>query len=231
MGQLKMTKLCQNYQRLNVFTANICSDLLPTCRAVTDLVTELGDEATISTRNKKLVQLMHAVQGIEYYFSCLVDFAHLVKQQPSVVLTHINLPKILKRLSSSMSAVLHAKHLNLTIHYGNKLPDILMGDYLRIEYILLGLLSNAIKFTSHGDLSIVFSKEKQQQDDLLVKMVVHDTEGKIKMQLKNNKHFRPGLTFVQQFLEDIGGVLKIDDKQGNDVIFICWLPFKLIDNV
>jgi signal transduction histidine kinase len=226
-----MTKLCQDYQRLNVFTANICSDLLPTCRAVTDLVTELGDEEKISTNNKKLVQLMHAVKGIEHYFSCLVDFAHLVKQQSSVVLTHINLPKILKRLSSSMSAVLHAKHLNLTIHYGNKLPDILMGDYLRVEYILLGLLSNAIKFTSHGNISISFSKEKQQQDDLLIKVVVRDTKKRIKMQLNNNKHFKPGLTFVQQFLEDIGGILKINDEQNNDVIFICWLPFKLTDNV
>lgn len=226
-----MTKPHRYPLQLNVFTANICSDLLPTCRAAADLVTELHDEVKISAKNKKLVRLRHAVLGIEHYFSCLVNFAHIITQQPSSVLTHIDLPKTLKRLSGSMSAILHAKHIKLTIRYVDNLPDILMGDYFRIEYILLGLLSNAIKFTSHGNISISFSKAKQEQDDVLVKIVIKDISAIDNVCLMTNKRFGLGLTFIKQFLEDIGGTFDLDSMQNGGAIFVCLIPFKLTDDV
>lgn len=227
-----MTKILYNPLQLDVFTANICSDLLPTCRAVTDLAVELGDDEKINEQNEKLARLKHAVQGIEYYFSCLVDFAHIIKQQPSVILTHIDLPKTLKRLSNSMSAALYAKQLKLIIHYANELPDVLMADYLRIEYVLLGLISNTIKFTSCGNISISFSKEKQEQDNLLVKIVVKDMGVGDNARSKTNKRFGLGLTFVKQFLEDIGGTIEPDNnEQDGGAVFVCLVPFKLVDDV
>jgi len=225
-----MTKPYRDPLQFNIFTANICSNLLPTCRAVTDLVTELGDETKIDTKNKKLARLRHAVLGIEHYFDCLVNFANIITQQPSSILTHIDLPKTLKRLSSSMSAILHAKQIELTIHYDGNLPDILMGDYFRVEYILLGLLSNAIKFTSCGNIALFLNKEKQEQDNLLIKIVIRDLGAGNNARSKTNKRFGLGLTFVKQFLEDIGGTFELNEQNDN-MIFVCLVPFKLTGDV
>ncbi|MGD9107776.1 MAG: HAMP domain-containing sensor histidine kinase [Gammaproteobacteria bacterium] len=237
--QLAMMR--QDYAQLSIFTANICSNLLPTCRTITDLVIELNEEDNISERNKKLEQVMHAVQGIEHYFNCLIDFAHMVKQHPPSILTHINFPKILKRLYNSMSIVLRVKQLKLTINYSDKLPDILLGDYFRVEYILLGLLSNAVKFTSNGNITITLTKAKQEGDNLLMKIIVRDTGEGICLD-DREKIFQPfycvkpkfnksyastglGLTFIKQFLEDIGGSIEIkDNQQSCGAEFICLLP-------
>ncbi|MGD9153173.1 MAG: HAMP domain-containing sensor histidine kinase [Gammaproteobacteria bacterium] len=240
--QLSMIR--QDYAQLSIFTANICSNLLPTCRAITDLVIELNEENNINERNKKLGQVMHAVQGIEHYFSCLIDFAHMVKQRPPSILTHINFPKILKRLYNSMSIALRVKKLKLTISYSDKLPDILLGDYFRVEYILLGLLSNAIKFTLNGEITVTLTKAKQEGDNLLMKLIVRDTgEGICSndremifqpfycVKPKFNKSYVSaglGLTFIKQFLEDIGGEIEIKDNQQNcGAEFICLLPVKV----
>lgn len=243
-----MKKVYRDHRQFNIFTANICSNLLPSCSAVTDLLTELGDDEKLNIQQKKLVSLKQAVQGIEYYFTRLIDFAHLVKQQPELVLTHINFPETLKRLSSSMSAVLLVKQLKLTIRYDNELPDVLMGDYLRIEYILLGLLSNALKFTSYGEISLTLSKEKQERDNLWVKLVVRDTGEGISPNDRekifqafhytkpriNKPYFSTGLglTFIKQFLEDIGGIIRVDhEKQHRGAIFVCMIPFKLTNDI
>ena len=234
----------QDYAQLSIFTANICSNLLPTCRAITDLIIELNGEDSINEKNKKFEQVMHAAQGIEHYFNCLIDFAHMVKQRPPSVLTHINFPKILKRLYNSMSIVLQVKKLELTINYSDQLPDILLGDYFRIEYILLGLLSNAVKFTSNGKITVTLSKAKQDGDNLLMKIIVRDTgEGVClsdrkrifqpfySVKPKFNKSYANtglGLTFIKQFLEDIGGEIEIKDNQQDcGAEFICLLPLKL----
>lgn len=233
---------CNNYDEQ--LAANICSNLLPTCRAITDLIIELNEETNNSERNRKIEQVMHAVQGIEHYFSCLIDFAHMMKQRPPSILTHIDFPKILKRLYNSMSIVLQVKKLKLTINYSDQLPDILLGDYFRIEYILLGLLSNAVKFTSNGEIMVTLTKAKQEGDSLLMQIIVRDTgEGVCSgdrekifqpfycVKPKFNKSYAStglGLTFVKQFLEDIGGKIEIKDNQQNfGAEFACLLPFKV----
>lgn len=240
----QLVMMRQDYAQVSIFASNICSNLLPTCQAIADLVIELNEEDSVSEKNKKLEQVMHAAQGIEHYFSCLIDFAHMVKQCPPSVLTHINFPKILKRLYNSMSIVLRIKKLKLTINYSDKLPNILLGDYFRIEYILLGLLSNAVKFTSNGNITVTLTKVKQEGDNLLMKVVVCDT-GEGVCSDDREKIFQPfycvkpkfnkayagtglGLTFIKKFLEDIGGEIKIKDRQQNcGAEFVCLLPVKV----
>jgi signal transduction histidine kinase/CheY-like chemotaxis protein len=47
------------------------------------------------------------------------------------------------------------KGLNLTVEYGQGLPEWIMGDSLRLRQILANLLDNAVKFTREGDIRLV----------------------------------------------------------------------------
>jgi two-component system, sensor histidine kinase and response regulator len=53
-----------------------------------------------------------------------------------------------------LSAQAHAKHLELTLEYDPRLPSHLSGDPGRIRQIVLNYLSNAIKFTSTGTITV-----------------------------------------------------------------------------
>jgi CheY-like chemotaxis protein len=50
-----------------------------------------------------------------------------------------------------------AKHLGFTVELGDNLPTALMTDVTRLQQVLKNLLSNAFKFTSHGQVELTIS--------------------------------------------------------------------------
>jgi signal transduction histidine kinase len=56
-------------------------------------------------------------------------------------------------------------NLQLITEYDDRIPEIILGDSVRLHQILINLLSNAIKFTSEGNITInvnVKSSTKQK---------------------------------------------------------------------
>src|SRR5665647_3333249 len=66
------------------------------------------------------------------------------------------------KLSASISAMLHLfetkiqeKNLELIIEYDKQIPEVLIGDPVRLHQIILNLVSNAVKFTTKGKISLI----------------------------------------------------------------------------
>lgn len=55
------------------------------------------------------------------------------------------------------------------------LPPYLKGDPTRLRQVLSNLVNNAIKFTSHGSVTIEIHKEKQTSNQILLRIEVTDT--------------------------------------------------------
>ncbi|MCP3671915.1 MAG: response regulator, partial [Gammaproteobacteria bacterium] len=70
----------------------------------------------------------------------------------------------------------HEKHLELVMLIYSDVPPHLIGDALRIRQILVNLISNAIKFTSNGEIIIrVMIDECANKDAFILKFTVTDT--------------------------------------------------------
>ncbi|MDX2256748.1 MAG: ATP-binding protein [Pseudanabaenaceae cyanobacterium bins.39] len=77
-------------------------------------------------------------------------------------------PFILKECMEQVLAVMRprAAQKSLKLHYSQSLqvPHQIIGDYGRLRQILINLVSNAIKFTSHGEISIKINAQKINAD-------------------------------------------------------------------
>ncbi len=69
----------------------------------------------------------------------------------------------------------HAKGLEVTVQLDPKLPDFVKGDAGRVRQILLNLGSNAVKFTSQGEVSLELKVLESNVDSTLVRCEVRDT--------------------------------------------------------
>ncbi len=153
------------------------------------------------------------------------------------------------KLTLSVSAILHMfettineKNLQLEKYYDPKIPEVLMGDSVRLNQILLNLLSNAIKFTSEGKIALNVSMLKEDEENVTILFAVEDTgigvaHDKIDSIFENFHQATDGtahtyggtglgLAIVKQLVQSQGGVIAVTSKLGEGSIFSFTLNFK-----
>lgn len=69
----------------------------------------------------------------------------------------------------------HEKNLEFCVNVSEKLPSMLYGDEMRIKQVLTNILSNAIKYTQKGSVTLFVESEQTGADEILLKMAVIDT--------------------------------------------------------
>ncbi len=153
------------------------------------------------------------------------------------------------KMAVSLSAMLHLfetkiqeKNLELIKEYDPKIPEVLIGDPVRLHQIILNLVSNAVKFTSKGQIIVRVNLIKEDEDKADIEFAVSDTgigipENKIKSIFENFQQATSGtsrlyggtglgLAIVKQLVEPQGGTIKVTSKPQEGSTFSFVLPFK-----
>jgi two-component system sensor histidine kinase/response regulator len=136
------------------------------------------------------------------------------------------------------------KGLELHIDYDFKISKQLIGDSLRISQILNNLIGNAIKFTEHGDITIIASIQKQEDNLLYIKIDIKDTgigldEEDLSKLFKSftqtdtsnvRKYGGTGLGLVisKQLVELMKGEISVSSQKGLGSIFSFVLPLEMV---
>ncbi len=84
----------------------------------------------------------------------ILDFSKIEAGKLDIECVEMNLDDVLTQLSDVTSELAERKGLELHFFRDPKIPSSLMGDPLRINQILLNLVSNAVKFTQHGEVTV-----------------------------------------------------------------------------
>jgi PAS domain S-box-containing protein len=153
------------------------------------------------------------------------------------------------KLVSSLSAMLHLfeikiqeKNLELVKEYDDKIPEVLVGDPVRLHQIILNLLSNAVKFTSRGKIIVRVRLLNEDADKVIIEFSVTDTgigiaENKLEKIFENFQQASSGtsrlfggtglgLAIVKQLVEAQGGKITVKSKIDKGSCFSFTLPFQ-----
>jgi PAS domain S-box-containing protein len=152
------------------------------------------------------------------------------------------------KLSASISAMLHLfeskieeKNLLLIKEYDENIPDVLVGDPVRLHQIILNLVSNAVKFTNKGFIKVSIKMVKEDDKKVTILFAVTDTGIGI-INSKKDKIFENfqqatsgtsrlyggtglGLAIVKQLVENQGGKIELTSEIDKGSIFSFTLDF------
>jgi len=143
------------------------------------------------------------------------------------------LESILGRLLGILRAQAEDKSLSLETKFPGDLPKVL-GDKKAIEQVLMNLLSNSLKYTESGVVSIEATPE-----DGFVKVTVADTGmgmSKEEVQMIFDEFYRGnqakeksegtglGLSIVREIVGGHGGRIEVESAPGKGSKFMVWLP-------
>ncbi|PQJ81268.1 PAS domain S-box protein [Polaribacter glomeratus] len=157
--------------------------------------------------------------------------------------------KIPFKIASSISAMLHLfeqkiqeKNLKLVKIYDSRIPDVLVGDQVRLHQIILNLVSNAVKFTSKGKITVCTKLLSEDEHQVTIEFLVTDTgigilDTEIETIFDNFQQASSGtsrlyggtglgLAIVKQLVELQGGSLHVTSKINEGSVFSFVLSFK-----
>lgn len=141
---------------------------------------------------------------------------------------------------------LEARGIAYAVNFEDMTVDQVIGDELRISQVIINFLSNAVKFTSEGEITVTFRQMmvKNEMADLMVR--VHDTGIGMEPEFVN-RIFRPfeqesmetskkyggtglGMAITDQLVKLMGGEIVVDSLQGRGSDFTVFLHLPVADD-
>ncbi|NLA91329.1 MAG: hypothetical protein GX843_06820, partial [Synergistaceae bacterium] len=110
------------------------------------------------------------------------------------------LEKLISDILNSFYSQAEAKGLSLTAFMDPDLPPLLLGDPIRIRQILTNFLSNGVKFTERGSVSLSVKLIERDWEGVKLKFSVSDTGIGIGEELMEQLFtpFRQGESFLSR---------------------------------
>lgn len=138
------------------------------------------------------------------------------------------------------------KGLEFIVKNNEKLPSVLYGDEFRIRQIIINLLTNAMKYTQEGSVTLSFDGQVMEDERIILQVSVKDTGIGVKKEnmeklfqafqrvdLKRNKAIEGtglGLAITKQLVDIMGGTIEVQSTYGEGSCFTATLPQQIIDS-
>ncbi|MEI2398627.1 MULTISPECIES: PAS domain S-box protein [Paenibacillus] len=179
-----------------------------------------------------------------YILNEILDFSKI--EAGKMTLTHepVSLEGLLENVTELFAPKAREKGIELSCHKAPDVPELIMGDAARLRQVLVNLVSNAVKFTEEGQVSIRLGTEYcRDRRKLILKFSVLDTgigipPEKQPLLFQSFSQLHPsinrkyggtglGLAICKRLVELMGGAITVESVEGEGSDFYFTLPIDI----
>jgi PAS domain S-box-containing protein len=136
------------------FVANMSHELRTPLNAVLGMTQLLARGELSETQRKDVAVISGSSQALLGIVNDILDFSKIEAGQMTLDCGPFRLDDLAAKLASTMSLSARARPLVLTVALDPALPELVWGDVLRLQQVLVNLVGNAIKFTAVGSVAV-----------------------------------------------------------------------------
>lgn len=175
----------------------------------------------------------------------ILDFSKIEAGRMEIIPTEYRLEEMLRSICNLMKGKMEAKYLDFELNIGEDVPSVLYGDEIRISQILINIMTNAIKYTDNGKVSLSVEYTQDGDGNDAIRYCVEDTGIGIKEEdikklfgsyerfdLERNRRVEGtglGMGIVNGLLSAMNSHLEVSSVYGKGSIFSFTLAQKAID--
>jgi PAS domain S-box-containing protein len=225
------------------FLANISHEIRTPINGIAGMATLLSKSPSIEEQTTYLNAIQSAADNLKVIINDILDLASIESGKLKFEKIGFSLKDLLVSLIGTYSVQAAEKEVELTLTVQDKADNILLGDPVRLNQILINLISNAIKFTHAGSIHVDVYVEREEKTKSYFRFDVKDTGIGIPQE-KLSSIFESfgqadasvtrkyggtglGLTIVKQLAELQRGSISVQSKEDEGSTFSVVIPYEI----
>lgn len=165
----------------------------------------------------------------------ILDLSKLESGKMDIVPSQYEISSMFSDLVNLIWIRAHQKNLEFKVDIDPEIPSMLYGDEVRIKQVVTNMLTNAVKYTESGSVTLSAKGERVSADQILLRICVEDTGMGIRKESlddlfrsfkrvdeSDNRNIEGtglGLTISKQLIEMMGGKITVDSVYHKGSVF------------
>lgn len=229
----------------NDFISNVSHEIRTPINAIIGMDEMIIREST----EKEIIQYAHDIKNASKtllgIINDILDFSRMESGKTEIIPTEYEVASMVNDLLNMVESRAESKNLELKVNVNPHLPHLLYGDELRNKQIILNILTNAVKYTEKGSVTLTVDYEKLDEERISLYVSVKDTGIGLKPEDKERlcKPFERldetrnrtiegtglGMSIVTSLLQQMNSSLTVESTYGEGSDFSFHLEQKVAD--
>lgn len=223
------------------FLSTLSHEIRTPLNAILNMVHFLSGSAPTAEQSEYIDTLRFSAEGMMRLVNQVLEYSKVDSGTVEFCREEFAIRDLVRGIAMSMQPVATRKGLRLESGVSDGVPEVIIGDCSRLTEILMNLISNAIKFTETGQVSLRVEVSDNLADSTELMFHVTDTGIGIPedqqdrifdsfTQVNPTRHAQHngtglGLPITRMLVERQGGRLSVESKPGLGSTFSFTLPF------
>ena len=226
------------------FLANMSHEIRTPMNGILGFLDLLHHSQLSQEQQEYIREAKAASELLLYIINDILDFSKIEAGKLTMEKINFKLGAVVEDTITSFAPKAYAKHLELHTLIKTNVPDEVSGDPSRLKQILNNLLSNALKFTERGEITIVVETLEEVDGIAIIQFGIKDTGIGINDE-GQKRLFKPfsqvdasttrvfggtglGLAITRKLVNMMGGDVGIESVPGKGTTFSFTARFEMI---
>ncbi len=227
------------------FLANTSHEIRTPMNGIQGMVNLLLDSKITNEQRQQLETIKNSSEHLLRIINDLLDLSKIKAGKIEFESTIFNIEQTMNLLKELMEPMAQSKGITYEVNIDESAKGFYSGDVIRLEQILINLISNAVKFTITGGIKVHVTATSLSPDEKTLNFLISDTgigipskklnivfESFVQLESAGSRKFGGtglGLSITKQLVELQNGKISVDSKVGKGSEFSFSIPYKIAE--